>query len=200
MGNASEKRYEAVAIGCSTGGFETVQQILAPLPEDFPMVVVVVLHIREGGGSFLIQRLSDICTLRVKEASQLEVASRGTIYVALPGFHLYIDKDRVFSLSLDEKVNYARPSIDVFFESAARIFKDRLIGVLLTGNGSDGTIGMVKIKEQTGLTLVQTPETAVAREMPKNAIKAGAADHILPPEEIANFLLILNRQGTRGQP
>ncbi len=200
MATASEKRYEAVIIGCSAGGFETVQQILAPLPEDFPMVVVVVLHIKEGGGVFLIQRLSDLCSLRVKEAGQLEVAAGGTIYVALPGFHLYIDNDRVFSLSLDEKVNYSRPSIDVFFESAARIFKDRLIGVLLTGNGCDGTMGMVKVREQMGLTLVQTPETAVAREMPENAIKAGAADHILPPEEIADFLLILNRQGTRRQP
>lgn len=189
MIDSVKKTYKSIVIGSSAGGFHTIPQILSELPQNYPMFVVLILHMKEDGGEFYVEYLDSRCKLKTKRAMQLEKAERGFIYLAPPDFHLYMDKEMVFSLSVDEKANYSRPSIDVLFESAAKALGNELIGIVLTGMGCDGTLGMINIKERGGLTIVQAPHTAHASEMPENVIKTGAVDHILSPNEIAEFLL-----------
>jgi two-component system chemotaxis response regulator CheB len=116
----------------------------------------------------------------------------GMAYLAPPNYHLLLEPDRTFTLTIDERVNYARPSIDVLFETAAEAYKDKLIGIILTGANNDGSKGLKKIKEFGGLAIVQDPETAEVASMPRAAILTSVVDHIIPLEEIAPLLNSLN--------
>src|SRR5690606_35205527 len=120
---------------------------------------------------YWIDILDSMCFLRVKEADEKEKIKPGCVYIAPPNYHLLIEKNETFSLSIDEKVNYARPSIDVLFDSAAYVYYDQLIGVVMTGANHDGAMGLKKIKENGGMTIVQDPETAISRFMPEAAIQ-----------------------------
>ncbi|MGL1936088.1 MAG: chemotaxis protein CheB [Fibrobacterales bacterium] len=186
-------QYKAIAIGCSKGGLSILPQILMPLPADFSIPIIIIQHLKEGGGEYLPKYLDDKCALKVREAQELAPLKKGYIYTAPSGYHLYIDSEKTFSLSVDAKVNYSRPSIDVFFESAANVFTSSLIGVLLTGANCDGAKGMVMIKNNGGLTIAQSLETAEAPAMPGSAIAEGVVDHVLTPEDITNFILKLTR-------
>ncbi|MBL4827055.1 MAG: chemotaxis protein CheB [Spongiibacteraceae bacterium] len=116
----------------------------------------------------------------------------GTIYFALPGYHLLVEEDRVFSLSVDPKVNYSRPSVDTLFESAADVYESELVGVILTGANSDGALSLKKIKMKGGHTIVQDPTTANAPEMPHAAIDLVKVDQVLPLTDIGQCLAQLN--------
>ena len=116
---------------------------------------------------------------------------KNKIYIAPPNYHLLVEADRTFSLSIDEPVNYARPSIDVLFETAADVYKTNLIGVILTGANTDGSHGLKRIKETGGLSVVQDPSTAEADTMPRAAIAAVDVDYVLPLEEIGKVLTML---------
>ena len=105
-----------------------------------------------------------------------------------------IEKNKTFSLSIDERVNYSRPSIDVLFESAAEAYKNKLIGVILTGSNNDGTEGIKRIKEYGGLAIIQNPETAESAYMPKSAIAAIQPDYILSLEDMTELLIKLDKQ------
>jgi two-component system chemotaxis response regulator CheB len=186
----------AVVIGCSAGGLEVLRTILPRLPADYPWPVVVVSHTTADAGDLLAQLLDRCCALPVRVAEDTNAVAGGTIYVAPPGYHLLIERDQSFALSIDAKVCNVRPAIDVLFQSAAEAFDGRLVGVLLTGANEDGRAGMVAIKALGGLTLVQDPETAFADIMPRSAITAGVADYVLAPAAIADFLVTgLNRPG-----
>jgi two-component system chemotaxis response regulator CheB len=126
--------------------------------------------------------------LKVKEADEKERPANGMAYIAPPNYHLLFENDQSFTLTVDERVNYARPSIDVLFETAAEAYKDTLIGIILTGANTDGSRGLKKIKDFGGLTIVQDPATAESDSMPRAAILTTQVDHVLPIEEIAEFL------------
>lgn len=176
-------------MGVSAGGFNAIPRLLMPLPATFPLPIMIVQHIGQGhDNSFYLAQLNQKCRLKVREAAQLDEARPGNVYFAPAGYHLYIDHQKVFSLSVDDRENFSRPSIDLFFESAAKAYTSGLIGIILTGANSDGTLGMISIKENGGLTIVQDPKTAEAPEMPESVIKADAADYILPLNDIADFL------------
>ncbi|MEI7983582.1 MAG: chemotaxis protein CheB, partial [Bacteroidota bacterium] len=113
---------------------------------------------------------------------------KGMAYLAPPNYHLLIEPDFSFTLTIDERVNYARPSIDVLFETAAEAFKDQLIGIILTGANNDGSKGLKKISEYGGLTIVQDPETAEVDSMPRAALRETVVDHILTIDEISTLL------------
>ncbi len=179
---------EAVAIGVSAGGMKALSALLPKLPEEPPYAVIIVQHIREGSDSYLANHLNQISAIRVKEADEKEPIRPGTVYVAPAGYHLLVEEDRTFSLSVDPLVNYARPSIDVLFESAADVFEERLVGIVLTGASSDGSKGLALIKAGGGITLVQDPTTAEYPVMPLAAIQASKADRILTLPEIETFL------------
>jgi two-component system chemotaxis response regulator CheB len=189
----SSLRWEAVVLGCSAGGLEVLRHILPGLPADFPLSVVVVSHTTADSGGLLANLLSRYCRLMVADAEDKGVVTPGTIYIAPAGYHLLVEKNKTFALSIDPKVCNVRPSVDVLFETAAEAFSRHLIGVLLTGANEDGCRGMAAIKAEGGMTIAQSPETAVADTMPRSAIEAGVVDQVLAPVAILDCLLRMTR-------
>ena len=180
--------YEAIVMGVSAGGMEALSTILPDLPADFAFPLIVVQHQHPTSDDFLVHYLNERCNLKVKQADGKENILPGVIYIAPPDYHLMVEEDRTFSLSVDEPVNYARPSIDVLFKTAVDAYGARLVGVILTGTSSDGSLGLKRIKESGGLAMVQDPETAEVDIMPKAAVDATEVDYVLPLEEIGPFL------------
>jgi len=183
--------YKAIVIGTSYGGIEALRLILPQFEENFPLPVIVVLHIGEHSNDLFIRHLNNMCKLAVKEADSNEPVLPGYIYFAPPNYHLQVEDDFTFSLSTDVKLNFSRPSIDILFESAAWAYKNTLIGTILTGANSDGANGLKIIKEMGGKTIVQNPCHAIASAMPKAALKAVMPDIRLNIEEIAGKLIEL---------
>lgn len=171
-----------------------MKKLFSILPEDFRIPVIIVQHLSPLSNSEWICILNKNCALNLKEADEKEMIEPGNIYIAPPNYHLLIEKDHTFSLTTDEKVCYARPSIDVLFETAAEAFKDRLIGIVLTGSNHDGTAGLKRIKHYGGLCIVQDLEDAFSSYMPATAIAEVGPHHILALDEIVSLLLILDKE------
>jgi two-component system chemotaxis response regulator CheB len=186
--NTKDGRYEAAVIGGSSGGLEALQEVLAPLPPDFGLPIMVVLHREPTSRELLAHLLNYHCRLAIKEADEKEPIKPGVVYIAPANYHLLVELDRTLSLSVDPRVCYARPSIDVLFETAADAYRSGLIGVLLTGANHDGTDGLQRIKARGGLTVAQDPARAHADVMPRLAIQAGVVDRVLSLEKIASLL------------
>jgi two-component system, chemotaxis family, protein-glutamate methylesterase/glutaminase len=180
--------YDLIVIGASWGGLHAVGEILAALPEDTDAAVVIAQHRRadavEGGLAGLLRLRTALPVADVDDKAPIE---RGRVYLAPPDYHLLI-QNGYFSLSKDAHVHYARPSIDVLFESAADAYRDRVIGVILTGANADGAQGLAEVKRRGGVAVVQDPGTAERREMPSAALAATVADAVLPLSEIGPFL------------
>ena len=181
--------YDAVVMGASAGGLYAMISILQPLPLNYPMPVIVVQHRSKDERSLLEEILQQKCNVRIKQADEKELIQSGVVYIAPPDYHLLIESNGTFSLSHDAPVNYSRPSIDVLFETAADVFKQRLLGIILTGANSDGALGIKKISLLGGTTIAQQPETTEYPEMPRAAINTGHVQHILDIKAIGDFLL-----------
>ncbi len=187
--------YEAIVIGASAGGFQALKAVLPALGSTFPLPVVIVEHMDERSNGFLVEYLNRLSAIMVKEAEDKEPLRGGTAYMAPPGYHLLIEADRTMSLSVDGRVNFSRPSIDVLFESAAAVFHNTLIGVVLSGANADGAQGLKAIKQRGGLAIVQNPQTAEASAMPKAALASTPVDHVLDADVIGPLLMsICNRE------
>lgn len=184
--------FEAVVMGVSAGGLHALQTILPALPAHFPLPIAIVQHLDARADTFLAEILNRNCAITVKEADDKEMLRPGTAYLAPPGYHLLIEPDKSFSLSVDEKVNYSRPSIDLLFESAADVFGSALIGVVLTGANADGANGLKAVKTCGGVAIVQNPVTANVSYMPQAALEATVTvDYIANLERIAPLLVQL---------
>jgi len=181
--------YAAIVIGVSSGGMNAMKIIFSLLPADFKLPIVIVQHIGARSENQWIELLNQRSSLKIKEADEKEKIESGTVYIAPANYHLLIEKNKTFSLTIDERVNYARPSIDVLFESAAESYGRSLIGIVLTGSNHDGTIGIMRIQDCGGLCIVQDPATAESPYMPASAIRAIKADHILQLEEIVRLII-----------
>jgi two-component system chemotaxis response regulator CheB len=175
---------EIVVVGASTGGLKALQVLLGGLPEEFSLPVVMVQHRGRDMEIGLCEFLGRSSRLPVTEPEDKEPLLPGHAYLAPRDYHLLIQSGS-FALSIDPPVGFARPSIDVLFESAADEYRERTVGVILTGANHDGARGLARIKEQGGLTLVEDPLTAACREMPDAAINLTKVDRILPLQEIA---------------
>ncbi len=184
-------KYEAIVIGVSAGGMEALSTIFPYLPYGFALPLIVVQHQHSTSDDFLARYLNERCNLEVKQANEKEDILPGEIYFAPPDYHLMIEEDKTFSLSMDTPVNFARPSIDVLFETAADVYGEKLVGVVLTGANTDGSQGLKKIKKLKGLAIVQDPETAEVDTMPKAAMAATEVDHMLSLDEIGSFITTL---------
>jgi len=184
----SGQPYQAVVIGTSAGGTAALAAVLPGLPAGYrlPIIICQHLHPRQHGPALL--HYCDTIVLRIKEAGDKEHIQPGTIYFAPPNYHLLIEEDRSLALSIDERVNFTRPSIDVLFESAADAYGPALVGVILTGANHDGAQGLRRVKERGGLTIVQDPRTAEASFMPEAALHATAVDHVLALGAIGGLL------------
>jgi two-component system chemotaxis response regulator CheB len=177
-----------IVIGASLGGVRALSLVLGKLsPKHFPLPVAVVLHRGKDTGPALLDALVRGSPLPVREALDKEPLMAGTVFLAPPDYHLLIEPTH-FCLSVDEPVLFARPSIDVLFESAADAFGRSVIGVILTGASQDGARGAARIKMRGGRLIVQDPETAEGEIMPRAALQATEADYILPPERIGVLL------------
>jgi two-component system, chemotaxis family, protein-glutamate methylesterase/glutaminase len=186
--------YEAIVIGVSSGGMNAMKVMFSLLPKEFNTPIIIVQHISSQSENLWIRLLNDKSNLYIKEADEKESIEHGKVYIAPPNYHLLIERDKTFSLTIDERVNYARPSIDVLFESAAEAYKNKLIGVILTGSNNDGTNGLKRIKEYGGLTIVQDPATAESSYMPASAIAVVQMDYILTLENIIKLLIKIDAQ------
>ena len=188
---ARETKVEAVVIGASAGGVEALTELFATLPASFALPIVLVMHLPPASESLLVEVLGRRCPLPLQEGSDKEPIRGGRVYVAPPGYHLLVERDRSLALSVDPPVNYSRPSIDVFFESAAHAYRGRLLGIVLTGANEDGARGLAAIRACGGAAWVQDPATAMARAMPAGAIARAGADRILNLQEMAAALAAL---------
>ena len=180
---------DIVVVGASRGGLKAAQVLLSGLDANFPLPIVIVQH-RGKDESSLCDYLNRTSPLPVTEPEDKEAILPGHVYLAPRDYHLLIE-GTAFALSVDAPVAYARPSIDVLFESAADQYKDRTIGVILTGVNRDGSRGLAAIKSHGGLTLVEDPQTAAHAEMPEAAVASAEPDWVLPLDQIAGRLITL---------
>jgi two-component system, chemotaxis family, protein-glutamate methylesterase/glutaminase len=187
--------YEAIVIGGSAGGLNALQEILRPLPADFRLPILVVLHRPPSPDELLIYTLNESCQLLVKEADQDELIEPGRVYIAPANYHLLVERDRTLSLSIDAKVCYSRPSIDVLFETASDAYLAGLIGIILTGANNDGTAGLRQIKKNGGLTIAQDPATASSKLMPTSAIEENIVDRVYSLTALTSTLIQFYTKG-----
>jgi two-component system chemotaxis response regulator CheB len=182
-----------VVVGGSLGGFQAVKQLLRGLPAEFPLPLVLALHRSSGLGDTLTGLLQQHSALPVLEAEDKEPLLPGQVYLAPAGYHLLVEPESL-ALSTEAPVLYARPSIDVLFESAAESHRSGVIGVALTSSSQDGAAGLASIKRHGGLAVVQDPATAESPVLPRAALAATAVDRVLPLELIAPFLVERGRR------
>ncbi len=190
-----------VAIGASTGGTEAIQTILQRLPESTPPIVITQ-HIPAGFSRAFADRLNQICAVRVKEAEDGDEVVAGRALVAPGDFHMLVRRTgavRRVAVKTGPRVHYQRPAVDVLFTSVAECCGADAIGVLLTGMGSDGAQGLLKMKEAGALTIAQDEATCVVFGMPREAIRMGAAGKVLPLDRIGATVLAAAARG-RGSP
>jgi two-component system, chemotaxis family, protein-glutamate methylesterase/glutaminase len=180
--------YDLVVVGGSWGGMRAVQAVLEGLGNDCPAAVVVVLHRGPAEGDRLARLLERYTPLPVREAEDKDDLVAGTVYLAPPDYHTLVEAEGTLGLSTEERVRFARPSIDVLFRSAAEAYRERCVGVVLTGANEDGADGLRRIKDLGGVAIVQDPGSAERSEMPAAAIEAVEADVVLPLQEIGLFL------------
>jgi len=176
-----------VVIGTSLGGLTALETIFSSLSDSFPLPIAVVQHRMPDGKSRLLPLLQLYAAQKVKEPQDKEIILAGNIYVAPADYHLMIE-DGTFALSTEGPVLAARPSIDVLFESAADTYREKVIGVILTGASADGAKGAAHIKQRGGRILVQDPESAESGVMPRAAIKSANPDWVVPLREIGPIL------------
>nr|WP_313706024.1 chemotaxis protein CheB [Massilia sp.] len=185
------RRIEALVIGASAGGVDALVGLLPALAPDSKLATVCILHVPSDRDSRLAELFDARLALPVREAMDKEPVQPGTVYFAGAGYHLSIEEDRVFSLSCEPAVHYARPAIDVLMESAADAYGPALAGILLTGANADGAEGMQRIRQRGGLTVVQDPGEAQAATMPEQAIRLSAPHLVLPLADIRALLPLL---------
>lgn len=176
-----------VAVGCSLGGFRALGKLLGALPGDFAPPITVVQHRASHGTEEYCAALQRSCTLRVCEAEDKQPLLPGVVHVAPAGYHMLLD-DGAIALSVDHPVNFARPSIDVLFESAADAFGDDAVAVVLSGASADGTRGARAVLAKGGRVLVQDPSEAECRVMPATMLADSPAAQVLPLQGIAEWL------------
>jgi two-component system, chemotaxis family, protein-glutamate methylesterase/glutaminase len=187
--------FDVIAIATSAGGLKALSQVLAALPKDFPCAIVIVQHLDPRHRSLMADILSRRTALPVTQAAEGDKLRPATVYIAPPNKHLLVNPDGSLSLSQSELVHFVRPSADLLFESVAGSFKERAIAVVLTGTGSDGSMGVQAIKKMGGTVLAQDESTAEFFGMPNAAIQTGCVDFVLPLGEIPAALITLVKTG-----
>ena len=178
----------AVAIGASAGGVQALSELLPALSRESQAAVFVVLHLPRDRPSLLVDVFSQKCALAVREAEDKEPVIPGTVYFAPPNYHLLVDAGPQLALSADDLVNHSRPSIDVLFESAAQVYREHLLGIILSGANEDGAEGLAAVHDAGGLTVVQEPQTAQSSAMILSALERQPVDLVLDLPGIAKLL------------
>ncbi len=182
--------FKLVVIGTSLGGLSALKVLLGGLTKAFPPAIAVVQHRHKESGNVLSEFMQQYTSLTVRDVEDKDELLPGSVYLAPADYHLLVEPGYL-TLSIDEPICYARPSIDVLFESAADAYMNRTIGIILTGANHDGAKGLARIKACGGLAIVQDPATAEMSVMPQAALAATAVDAVLPLSDIAPYLVNL---------
>jgi two-component system, chemotaxis family, protein-glutamate methylesterase/glutaminase len=187
----SAARHELVILAASAGGIEAISNILDTLPVGFPTPIAVLQHRSPTVPSVLEKILGRRCKLRVKNAERGERFVPGTVYVAPTAEHLIVGSDHRFYHHDGTRVHHLRSAADPLIRSAAHSLDGKVIAVILTGGGRNGTDGVRDVKALGGTVIAQDPATALHGAMPRAAIATGAVDYVLPLEEIGPMLVWL---------
>ena len=191
----SSEVYDLIVIGTSWGGLDAISRLLAGLHDDVHQPIVIAQHRSADSEAGMLQTLVQRHTRRfVMDPDDKTPLERDHVYLAPPDYHVLVE-DSHLALSTDGPVQFARPSVDVLFESAADSYGERTVGIVLTGANADGANGLARIKERGGVAIVQDPATSARRTMPDAAIAATVADAVLPLEEIPPFVYGLCGEG-----
>lgn len=182
--------FDLIVVGASLGGLHALSRLLRALPSSFPVPLVIVQHRGREADNSLLTVLAHAGNLPVSEVEDKQPLTPGHVYLAPADYHVMVERGSL-ALSTEGPVLYARPSIDVLFESAADAYAGRVIGIILTGASADGAQGLARIKHRRGYTIVQEPAEAECQVMPQAAIAATAVDQVLPLAEIAALLIRL---------
>ncbi len=184
-----------ITIGTSTGGPKALQDVICPLPKNIPASIFIVQHMPSGFTKSLADRLNNMSNLKVKEAENGEIVKPGYAYLAPGQYHMEVNyRNGEYGILTNQNalVSGHRPSVNVLFNSVACLKNIKVIAIMLTGMGNDGTEGIRRIKEAGGNTIAQNEETSVVYGMPRSAIEAGAIDMVLPlkdiPKQILSFM------------
>jgi two-component system chemotaxis response regulator CheB len=197
VGSRQIATYDLVVIGASWGGLQALERLLGALPGEFATPIVVAQHRAiDSDGAALPGILERRTGRTVLEAADKDPIERGHVYLAPADYHLLVEPDG-FALSTEGAVQHSRPSIDVLFDSAADVYADRLVAVILTGANEDGAYGIRRVRRRGGMTVAQDPRDAAKAEMPAAAVATGAVQHVVPLDEIAPLLAQL-AGGTRS--
>lgn len=192
---ATAERYDVVALASSAGGIRALGELLAALPADLPVPVLLVQHLDRTRQTTIAEVLDRRTEMVVKLAEHKEAVEPGVVYIAPPDHHLLITPDGSLALTSSEMVHFVRPSADLLFESVAGTYGRRAIACVLTGSGSDGSMGVTAVKSRGGIVIVQDPASAEFTGMPDAAIRSDAADLVLPLDEIAGVIVRLLKTG-----
>jgi len=180
--------YDVIAIGASWGGLRAVSALLGGLSRDVDATIVLAQHRGSDAHRGVLEELLQQHVQRpVTEPHDKELLERCHVYVAPADYHLLVENGH-FALTTESRVQHSRPSIDVLFESVAAAYRERAIGIVLTGANADGAAGLAAIKASGGVAIVQDPGTAERRTMPDAAIAATDTDAVLHLDEIPKFL------------
>ena len=186
--------YKAVVIGGSAGSFQGVVKILAQLPKGFPLPIIMCLHRLKHVRNGFVEALSIKSVVQVTEPNDKETIKKGNVYLAPANYHMSVELGNHFALSTEEMVNNSRPSIDITLGTCAFAYKEKLVGILLSGANRDGALGMKYIHDRGGLTIVQEPTECMIDTMPRSAMAVTNIDHVLRVEQIVQFLKELDSQ------
>jgi len=172
--------FEIVAIGTSTGGPKALQQVLSPIPKDFPLPIVIVQHIADGFTEGLVDWLDAECILKVKLGNDRELLQGGVIYIAPCRSHMLVDEYKQIRLDDSPPIGGHKPAVTALLSSVAKAYGNKAIGVILTGMGGDGAEGLKEMRDKGAATIAQDKNTSIIFGMPKVAIDMGAAQKVLP--------------------
>ncbi len=188
MNNKRASYYKAVVIGGSAGSFSVVSKILANINPDFKYPIVICLHRLKHIRTGLLEGLKIKSKLPVIEPYDKDSLKGGNVYLAPSNYHMFVEFDSTISLTGEDVLNHSRPSIDYTFISSATSFREKMIGILLTGANKDGALGMKEVFHKRGYTIVQDPNTCDVDTMPKSALQLFEPDEVLSPDAIVDFL------------
>jgi two-component system chemotaxis response regulator CheB len=185
--------YKAIVIGGSAGSFQGITKILSQLPKTFPLPIIMCLHRLKHVRNGFVEALSIKSVFPVVEPYDKEQIKKGGVYLAPSNYHMSVELGNYFAMSTEEMMNNSRPAIDITLGTAAYVFREKLIGILLSGANRDGGLGMKHIKDKGGLTIVQEPTECMIDTMPKAALALTKIDHVLKVDDIVSLMNELDK-------
>lgn len=181
-------KIKAIVIGASTGGPNALMKLIKQIPSELKIPIFIVQHMPKGFTKSFSKRLNQESKIEVVEASEGEIIRPGVVYIAPGDFHMRVDGKKIYLTDQENKIHSVRPAVDPLFDSAAKVYGKHLVGIILTGMGSDGALGMQNIARESGYTIAQNQETSVVYGMPRRAIELGVVDEILALDLIGEKL------------